>query len=355
MVVHIVGNRPQFIKLAPLYHELDKRGYSQHIVHTGQHYDANLSDIFFEELDIPRPHVNLAIGSGTHATMTAKAMIGIEDYLNNNRPKVVILYGDTDSTVAAALAAKKLDIPIAHVEGGARTGNRHNPEENNRIVTDHLSDIIFCPDLDSVRHAKEEGLAEISFYTGDIMYDTYLEVSAKINKVNDEDIILMTWHRQENTDSKQRMEAILNMLEKLPGRIVCPMHPRTISCLKKYDLWDKANSIENFQIIEPVGYYEMVSLMNRSKLILTDSGGLSKESSFCGVKCLFMVDIDAWPELRQIGWLRHINPEDTESVSMAINEANTACKFSVEDRPALFGNGDARIIISDLLEKKGFI
>ena len=351
-IMHIVGNRPQFIKLAPLYHELERRGYNQEIIHSGQHYDENLSDIFFKELEIPKPYINLRIGSGTHAEMTAKAMVGLEKVIQELSPKLVILYGDTDTTLAGALAASKLNIPIAHVEGGARTLNKNNPEECNRIVVDHLSDILFCPDEVSVKYACNEGMEAVSFCTGDIMYDTFLSIGKEDEEEKNADIVLMTWHRQENTVNKERMESILSLIEELKDKVICPMHPRTAKCLKNFGLWERAKYIQNLQIIEPVGYLEMVSLMKQAKLILTDSGGLSKESSFAGAKCLFFTDLDIWHDLLECGWILKVDPENEESVCKALDFAKDVCKVEKEMRPQFYGDGNAAKKMVDLLEKK---
>lgn len=355
-ILHIVGNRPQFIKLAPLYHELQKRNCKQYIIHSGQHYDANLSDIFFEELNIPQPDVNLMVGSGTHAEITANAMLGLEKELIKLAPKLVVLYGDTDTTLAGALVASKLNMPIAHVEGGARTNHKENPEECNRIVTDHLSDIIFCPDNISVKYAEREGMRKKSFCTGDIMYDTFLSVSSKGKKnPQEEEIILMTWHRQENTASKERMESIIRLIKKLDGKIICPMHPRTQKCLKNYELWEDISSISNLEIIEPVGYLEMIALMQRARLIVTDSGGVSKESSFAGAKCLFMVDLDVWDDLIKSGWIRKVNPENEESVKEAIIFAEEAERVEEFERPKYYGDGHTAEKIVNLLQQYSYI
>lgn len=355
MIVHVVGNRPQFIKLAPLYHELQDRGYEQCIIHSGQHYDANLSEVFFEELNIPCPCVNLMIGSGSHAQMTAKAMVGLEEELQRIAPELVVLYGDTDTTLAGALVASKLNIKIAHVEGGTRTHHKENPEECNRIVTDHLSDLLLCPDNISVENVQKEGLGSISFCTGDIMYDTFLSVAKKQKKEKEEEIILVTWHRQENTISKERMESIISFLRKLDGKIVCPMHPRTRKCLKEYKLWDEIQKIDNLKIIEPVGYMEMVSLMQSARLIVTDSGGVSKESSFAGAKCLFMVDLDVWEDLMRTGWILKVDPENESSVEKALTFAKEAKRVEENERPKFYGDGHTAKKIADLLEEKSMI
>lgn len=354
-ILHIVGNRPQFIKLAPLYHELQKRDYEQCIIHTGQHYDESLSDIFFKELDIPKPYINLQVGGGSHAEMTAKALVALERTLAKLMPKLVVLYGDTNSTLAGALAASKLNLPIAHVEGGIRTNHKENPEEFNRIVTDHLSNILFCSDNASVINAGQEGMGSIAFCTGDIMYDAFLSIENKIEKAYKEDIVLMTWHRQENTSSRERMQSILYFIKNLKKKIICPMHPRTRKCLKEYGLWEEAQSIGNLEIIEPVGYLQMVSMMKCARLIVTDSGGLSKESSFAGAKCLFFSDLDIWDDLLNDRWIIKVNPEDNDSVKEALNFAKVAKRVGETDRPKYYGDGNTANIIVSLLEKYLFI
>ena len=356
MIIHIVGNRPQFIKLAPLYHALEKRGYEQCIIHSGQHYDANLSEIFFEELAIPQPYVNLQVGSGSHAEITAGAMLGLEKELMKLKPELVILYGDTDTTLAGALVASKLNIPSAHVEGGERTHHKENPEECNRIVTDHMSDIIFCSDKISVESAQKEGLGERTFWTGDIMYDPFLSVARKQKSIpSEEEIILMTWHRQENTASKERMESIIRFLKMLNGKIVCPMHPRTRKCLKNFGLWEEVQGIDGMEIIEPVGYSEMITLMQSARLIVTDSGGVSKESSFAGAKCVFMLDLDVWDDLVKSGWILKVDPEREESVNQALLFAQEASRVEEQERPKFYGDGHTAETIVDLLERHSFI
>lgn len=358
MITHIVGNRPQFIKLAPLYHELEKAGYEQNIIHSGQHYDENMSDVFFEELGIPAPEVNLLAGGGSHAQMTAKTMVGLEQELLDRKPELVILYGDTNTTLAGAVTAAKLCIPIAHVEAGPRVHDKENPEECNRIVTDHLSDILFCPDAVSMENLQREGLGHLAHITGDIMYDTYLSIAKKASggqDASDEEIIVMTWHRQENTVDRERMESILRLVERLECKVVCPLHPRTRKCLEAYGLLGRAEAIANFEIIEPVGYVEMVTLMNRAKLILTDSGGVSKESSYAGAKCLFMLELDVWEDLVRDGWIHKFNPQDEESVAEALRFAAVAERVRPEERPRYYGDGHAAEKMIKALEEGGLI
>lgn len=357
MITHIVGNRPQFIKLAPLYRELERAGCRQNIIHSGQHYDENMSDIFFEELGIPAPYVNLEAGGGSHARVTAKAMVGLEEELSAKKPELVILYGDTNTTLAGAVTASKLCIPIAHVEAGPRTHIKTNPEECNRIVTDHLSDILFCPDAVSYENLKGEGLGERAYMTGDIMYDTYLSMAKRTTQGDapeePDDMILMTWHRQENTSDRERMASILELVQRLESKVVCPLHPRTRKCLSRFGLLERAESIPNLEIIEPVGYGEMVRLMNRARLILTDSGGVSKESSFAGAKCLFMLDLDIWEDLLREDWLHRVNPQDAESVEDALFFARKAARVAPEERPRYYGDGHAAAKMVQALRERG--
>ncbi len=356
MITHIVGNRPQFIKLAPLYRELEKAGYAQNIIHSGQHYDQNMSEVFFAELGIPEPYVNLSAGGGSHAQMTARMMVGLERELTDHPPDLVILYGDTDTTAAGAMTAAKLCIPIAHVEAGPRVHDKSNPEECNRIVTDHLSSALFCPDTVSMRNLQQEGLGAIAYVTGDIMYDTYLSIAGRIAPVPaEEEIIVMTWHRQENTADRARMESILDLVEKMDGKVICPLHPRTRKCLEEYELMQRAASIVNFEMTEPLGYVEMVRLMNRARLILTDSGGVSKESSFAGARCLFMLDLDVWPDLLEDGWIRKVDPQSAESVAEALAFAQGASRVAKEDRPKYYGDGCAAAKMVSALRQERLI
>lgn len=356
MITHIVGNRPQFIKLAPLYHALEKEGCEQCIIHSGQHYDENMSDVFFAELGIPAPRVNLSAGGGSHAQMTAKIMVGLEEELLADKPQLLILYGDTNTTLAGALVAAKLCIPIAHVEAGPRTHDRENPEECNRIVTDHLSRILFCPDAISLHNLEREGLGQAAYVTGDIMYDTYLSIADSVQQLEpQEEVVVMTWHRQENTCSKERMESILRVVERLQDRVVCPLHPRTRKCLTEYGLWERAQKISGFEIIEPVGYTEMVRLMNRARLILTDSGGLSKESSFAGAKCLFMLEMDLWDDLVKDKWMHKFNPQKEKSVEEALRFAKQARRVALSERPKHYGDGHAAEKMVLKLRERGLI
>lgn len=356
MIMHIVGNRPQFVKLAPLYQALELVGYQQNIIHSGQHYDENMSDVFFEELGIPAPYLNLVAGGGSHAQVTAKAMIGLEEELSRSAPNLVILYGDTNTTLAGALVAAKLGIPMAHVEAGPRINLKSNPEECNRIVTDHLSDILFCPDRVSMENLRREGLVDRACLTGDIMYDTYLSIAGRMaDEKPQEEVIVMTWHRQENTSDKERMESILRLVECMEDHVVFPVHPRTRKCLEQYGLMERAAGIPGLEMTEPLGYVEMVKLMQKARLILTDSGGVSKESSFAGAKCLFMLDADVWVDLVREKWVRRVNPQDENSVEEALRFAAEARRVAKEDRPKFYGDGHAAEKMVQALRERRFI
>lgn len=359
MIMHIVGNRPQFIKLAPVSKEIRKRGYKEVIIHTGQHYDENMSDIFFEELGIPKPDKNLGIGSGTHAQMTGKAMVEIEKVLWEYNPQCVILYGDTDSTLAGALATVKMNIPIVHIEAGVRTGVLKNPEEANRIVTDHLSELLFCSDKDSLDNLTKEGIGEKAFQVGDVMYDTFLQYKdiqkeevLKKYEVEEDKYILMTWHRQENTESKERMLKIIQFLEKVKYDIIYPVHPRTRAKLFEYGLLEKMESMSNIHLLPPIGYMEMIKLMSSAHLILTDSGGVSKESFFAGTKCLLMVNLKLWPDLIESHWITKLDFDSQESINCALELIAADKEGKKADSFEFYGIGDASVKIVDMLEER---
>lgn len=359
-IMHIVGNRPQLIKLAPLTKELRRRGYEEIILHTGQHYDSNMSDVFFEELGIARPVENLGVGSGSHGEITARALVGVEKAVEKYQPSLVIVYGDTDSTLAAALACRKLNVPIAHVEAGGRSYAKDNPEEMNRVVVDHISELCFCPDRQSVENLKKEGITENVFFSGDIMYDTFLQVKGRGDKegllqkyhLQKNNYVLMTWHRQENTSDRERMDKILDFLGQVECKILFPIHPRTKKMLKTFALWDKAADMGQLTMSDPVGYSDMVYLQSNAKIILTDSGGLSKESVFAGAKCLFMLDLQIWPDLERIGWIQHVDFELTDSVIAALKMITG--EKAMHRQVDFYGDGNAAGKIVDILQETGY-
>ncbi|MFM7580366.1 MAG: non-hydrolyzing UDP-N-acetylglucosamine 2-epimerase, partial [Microcystaceae cyanobacterium] len=299
-IVTIVGARPQFIKAATVSRVLRSTPHCQEIlVHTGQHYDKNLSDIFFEELEIPKPDYHLGIGSGSHGQQTGRMLEAIENVLLTEKPDGVLVYGDTNSTLAGALAAVKLHIPIAHVEAGLRSFNRQMPEEINRVLTDHSSDLLFAPTIAAVNHLKKEGIDPQKIHlVGDVMYDaalfygkkgdrpsSVLQTLLKTLKLEPQNYILATIHRAENTDRQQRLTAIFEAFQQIAKTIpvVMPLHPRTQKFLHDYQL---EILTQNLTLIDPVGYLDMVQLEKNARLIVTDSGGIQKEAYFYQVPCL---------------------------------------------------------------------
>jgi len=303
-VTNVVGARPQFIKCAVVSREI--RGnpdFEEVIIHTGQHYDRNMSEIFFRELDIPEPDLNLGVGSGTHAVQTAQILSAIEKTLQDIRPDWVLVYGDTNSTLAAALAAVKLNLRIAHVEAGLRSFNRSMPEEINRIVTDHTADLLLAPTRNAMELLAKEGLAHRSIQVGDVMYDSVLHSRQLAEKkFSGQDLVpwdrfyLATVHRQENTDRRDRLQQILEAFSKMDLPVVLPAHPRIRDILSRLPLG------ENLKIIEPVGYLKMLMLISCSEKVLTDSGGLQKEAYFNGKQCITLRDETEWTETLENNW-----------------------------------------------------
>jgi UDP-GlcNAc3NAcA epimerase len=305
-IATIVGARPQFIKAATVSRAVQSTHAAEEIIiHTGQHYDANMSDVFFQELNIPKPRYNLGVGSSYHGKQTARMLEGIEEVILREEPDWVLVYGDTNSTIAGALAASKLHIPIAHVEAGLRSYNRRMPEEINRIATDHISDLLFAPTLNAMSILEKENLKERSVFSGDVMYDSILyfkDISEE--KVNLSDIIpidagkyyLATIHRAENTDNLNRLQEIFMAFSELDLPVILPLHPRTRNIL------DDISFRSNVKIINPVGYLEMVALLSNSVKVFTDSGGLQKEAYFLGKPCITLREETEWPETLEGNW-----------------------------------------------------
>jgi len=306
----IIGARPQFIKAAAVSAVLAaNKSVSEVIIHTGQHYDPEMSDIFFRELKIPREKYNLAIGSGPHGEQTGKMLMELERVLLDEKPDWVLLYGDTNSTASGALAAVKLQIPVAHEAAGMRSFNRKMPEEINRIITDHISTLNFCSTQTAVKNLFEEGRRETAFFVGDVMYDLALQSIKYAEKysnpfekysVKKGKYILMTCHRAENTDCPERLSGIVNAVNKIARKIpvLLPLHPRTKKYLSDY----KLNFSTDVKIVSPLSYFEMILLEKSAKIILTDSGGIQKEAFFYKVPCITMRDETEWLETLENGW-----------------------------------------------------
>ena len=303
-IVSIIGARPQFIKAAVVSKEIIKRdGIEDVLVHTGQHYDENMSKIFFDELEIPKTNYNLNVGSASHAIQTGEMLIKIEKVLLSEKPDWVLVYGDTNSTIAGALAATKLHMKIAHVEAGLRSFNRFMPEEINRITTDRISDLLLVPSQNAMQLVEKEGLRDNSLFVGDVMFDSILfyQKMAKdklsISDITSErDFYLSTVHRAENTDDKERLQNIFSAFSELDKPVVLPLHPRTRSKLEGIRFND------NIKIIEPVSYLEMILLLRNCSKVLTDSGGLQKEAYFMQKPCITLRDETEWIETLNGNW-----------------------------------------------------
>jgi UDP-N-acetylglucosamine 2-epimerase len=346
-IISIVGARPQFIKYAPLSKEI-RKAHQSLLIHTGQHYDYSMDKVFFNELNIPEPDYNLGVGSGSHAFQTGEMMEGIENILLKESPELVIVYGDTNSTLAGALAAVKLHIKTAHVEAGLRMFDKTIPEEINRVLADYCSDYLFCPTKTAVDNLKREGVTSGVYLTGDVMVDALnlnlkiAERSSILDKLNltDKSYILVTLHRAANTDIRQNLVNIVNAfikLGELGENIVFPVHPRTEKMLQTYNLFDALK--EKVTLIEPLGYLEFLKLMRHSKKILTDSGGIQKEAYILRVPCITLMDDTCWPETVNEGW--------NMLVAADVNKiANSAQEFKPGDRYSnVFGEGACKKIV----------
>jgi len=316
-IVSVVGARPQFIKAAPVSAALRKQ-HQELLLHTGQHYDENMSQIFFDEMKIPRPDRNLGVGSGTHAQQTGQIMIGVEKYLLEEKPDWVIIYGDTNSTMAAALAAVKLHIPVAHVEAGLRSFNRRMPEEINRVVADCVSKLLLCPTETAVQNLTREGIRENVYNVGDVMFDAALrfaplaeskkEILSKLG-VKEKEYFLLTLHRAENTDNEDNMRHIIDAILQAPLSVVFPAHPRTRKCLRQYGLMEKLENAPQAILTEPVSFLEMILLEKKANKILTDSGGVQKEAYFYQVPCITLRSETEWVETVADGWNRIVGSD----------------------------------------------
>lgn len=329
-VVSVVGARPQFIKCAPVSCEL-RQVAKEVLVHTGQHYDDSMSGVFFRELGLPEPDYNLAVGSGLHGQQTGEILKKIEEVLLKEKPDVVLVYGDTNSTLAGALAAAKLHIPVAHVEAGLRSHNRRMPEEINRVMTDHLSALLLCPTETAVENLRREGVNDGVHLVGDVMYDALLdgvEIAKRTSTIlgrlglQPHRFILATVHRAENTDDYQRLERIITALVQLArdGRkVVFPVHPRTQKLLKRYSF----ELDEEILLIDPVSYLDMVLLESMASVILTDSGGIQKEAYWLQTPCLTLRDETEWKETVQSGWNQLVGT-DPQRILRAVDETRPA-------------------------------
>lgn len=349
-ILTVIGARPQFVKAAAVSVAIRDHGeLDEVLLHTGQHYDPEMSAIFFEQLSLPRPDYSLDVGSGSHGWQTAAMLSGIEPVLERERPDLVMVYGDTNSTIAGALAATKLHIPVAHVEAGLRSFNRKMPEEINRVLTDHASDLLFAPTDTAVRNLYREGIRDDHvFLVGDVMLDAVrlmqdlMQPRSPIaaTTVSDSDFALLTLHRAENTDNPERLEAIVNQLAELNVRmqVIFPIHPRTRGALQKHGLLDRCERL--LKCIPPVGYLQMLELERDATLILTDSGGVQKEAFFWKRPCITLRDETEWTELVDMGWNRLYSVASGEPLVNTVAESLEASRTDASpygDGRAAFG------------------
>ena len=348
-IVSIVGARPNFIKCAPLSKEL-RKDYHEVLIHTGQHYDYEMNKVFFDELKIPEPDYHLGVGSGNHGEQTGEMLKRTEEVLIKEEPDLVLVFGDTNTTLAGALAASKLHIKVGHIEAGLRSFDKSMPEEINRVLTDHCSDLLFCPTETAVRNLEVEGVTNGVYLTGDVMVDTLkenIEIAERKSKILDEmdlkpkEYYLATLHRAENTDNFGRLKNIVDAFCEIEN-LVFPCHPRTEKSLKGYGLWNKLT--EHAKVIKPVGYLDMLMLEKNAKKILTDSGGVQKEAYIFKVPCITLRENTEWVETLEDGWnvLAGANKEKI---------VKTANDFEPEGKQrGVFGTGDASERIREIIE-----
>ena len=352
-IVTIVGARPQFVKAAMVSRQLQVFGVEEIIVHTGQHFDSNMSEIFFQEMEIPKPAYQLDIHGLTHGAMTGRMLEGIEEILLKEKPDAVLVYGDTNSTLAGALAAAKLHIPLIHVEAGLRSFNMQMPEEINRIVTDRISTILFCPTDAAVNNLKREGFDNMPVQiikNGDVMQDAALFYASKaeqksniLNHIGLKKFVLATIHRQENTDSPENLQNIIAGLNEINRQtsVVVPIHPRTRNIL------GQLNIVPKFKLIEPIGYFDMIMLLKNCELVITDSGGIQKEAFFFGKQCITLREETEWVELLENGFNVLVG-SDLNKLTEAIESYKTRnSDFSID----LYGNGQAAETIAEVIQK----
>jgi UDP-GlcNAc3NAcA epimerase len=353
-ILTVLGARPQFIKAAAVSRALKKEGVDERLVHTGQHFDKNMSDVFFDEMDIPRPHYNLEIHSLGHGAMTGRMLEKLEEVLRIEKPDAVLVYGDTNSTLAGALAASKLHIPVAHVEAGLRSFNMRMPEEINRILTDRLSTVLFCPTTTAVANLKREGFGRFQSQInncGDVMYDTLKYYATKAEEksgimqqlgLTKGSFVLATLHREENTNDPARLRSIAQALNAIHAEttIVLPLHPRTRKYLAELQIDLKA------KLIDPVGYFDMLMLLRHCRLVLTDSGGLQKEAYLSGKFCVTLRDQTEWVELVKAK-ANVLVGADTRKIVNAYKK-NKSKKVTTK---SLYGKGDAAVKIGRALKK----
>lgn len=348
-ILTVVGARPQFIKAAAVSNVV-RTQHEEILIHTGQHYDENMSKVFFDELKIPKPDYNLEVGSGNHGHQTGTMLIKLEEIYLKEKPDLVLVYGDTNSTLAGALCASKLLIPVAHIEAGLRSFNMNMPEEQNRILTDHISKFLFVPTDSATQNLKNEGVTKGVYNVGDVMFDAILLFKGLAKKksyvidnlgVKKNEYILTTIHRAENTNDINRLKNIIEALNESGKTVILPIHPRTQKYINDYGL----KFSENIKLIEPVGYLEMINLEMNSEKIVTDSGGVQKEAFFLQKPCITMRDETEWIETVQNGWNKIVGTDKNKIVDAIVNF------YPKNKQRDIFGDGKAAHKILDIIGK----
>jgi len=349
-ILTIAGTRPQLVKIAAVSRVL-RESFDEVLVNTGQHYDYNMAGVFFDELNIPKPDYDLGIGSDTHGRQTGKMMIAVEEIVEKEKPDAILVYGDTNSTLAGAIVASKLHIPIIHIEAGLRSYNKEMPEEINRVMTDHVSTLLFAPTDLAVGNLAKEGILDGVHQVGDVMYDAVLYNIALAEEkhtladydLNSGEYVLGTIHRADNTDNKHRLEAVLKAFSALEEKVYLPLHPRTKSKIDSFGLNSILEQANNIKIVEPISYLEMLLLEKHAKAIVTDSGGVQKEAYFAKVPCITLRDQTEWVETIETGWNQLVNPLE---VNLAEKLSNLQLGEPIED---LYGDGNAAKKIVSIL------
>lgn len=358
-IISVVGARPNFIKIAPVHKAFQKyRDSITHLIcHTGQHFDEKMSKIFFDELQMPKPHFYLGIGGGSHAEQTARIMVEFEKIVIEQKPDLVIVPGDVNSTIAASLVASKLHIPIAHVESGLRSFDRNMPEEINRVLTDHISDYLFVTEKSGITNLKEEGIDDSKVYfTGNVMIDSLVNFLPVINNSNileqldlePQNYVLATFHRPSNVDSEKSLVELVDAVNQISAerKVVFPIHPRTMNNLKKYNLYDKLSNKVNIQ--GPIGYIDFLALSKNAELVVTDSGGIQEETTFLGVQCITVRDNTERPITSEIGTNHMIGTNFNKVVNSAKDILNGNIKNGIV--PELW-DGKASLRIAKIINK----
>lgn len=351
-ILTIAGTRPQLVKIAAVSRIL-RESFQEILVNTGQHYDYNMAGVFFDELNIPKPDYDLGIGSDSHGRQTGKMLIAVEEIVDKEQPDAIIVYGDTNSTLAGAMIASKLHIPLIHIEAGLRSYNKLMPEELNRVMTDHVSTLLFTPTETAVRNLQKEGITEGVYTVGDVMYDAVIynmELAEQRYNLQNFDLeskqyYLGTIHRAENTDTKEKLTAILKAFSKVEEKVYLPLHPRTKNKIKEYGLASLLTDSTNIHIAEPVSYLEMLLLEKNAKAIITDSGGVQKEAYFMKVPCVTLRPQTEWTETVEYGWNRLVDPL-TEDLAEVLKYIQGGLPIN-----NLYGSGDAAVKITNILKE----